>query len=182
MSTTPGDPIDPIERIERVEPPYGEAEREALRSWLDYHRATLLVKCAGLDAAGLAARPVASSLLSLHGLVRHATEVERNWFRRWWGENADVTPLYWSDEHPDGDFEFADGATWEADRSAFLVECEHSRAVEAEAESLDVLCRRPGRDEAIGRRWIMLHVIEEYARHNGHADLLRELVDGTVGE
>ena len=152
MSASPGDPVEPIER---TDPPYGDAERPALRSWLDYHRGTLLVKCAGLDAAGLATRPVPSSLLSLHGLVRHATEVERHWFRRCWNAEADAPPLYWNDAHPDGDFELADGSTWEADRATFLAEWEHSRAVEAHAESLDVMCHRPGRDEAISRRWIM---------------------------
>ena len=168
--------------IERVEPPYGETERLALRSWLDYHRATLLVKCEGLDAAGLAARPVPTSMLSLHGLLRHMTEVERNWFRRWWSEDDDVPGLYWNDEHPDGDFELADGSTWEADLALFLAECEHTRSLEAAVESLDVMCRRATRDYTVDRRWIMIHMIEEYARHNGHADLIRELVDGTVGE
>jgi uncharacterized damage-inducible protein DinB len=169
--------------IERVEPPYGEEDRAALRSWLEYHRATLLVKCEGLDAAGLAARPIPTSMMSLHGLVRHMTEVERNWFRRWWLQEQDVPPLYWDDdEHPDGDFELADGSTWDADLATFLGECDHSRAVEAGAESLDVMSHRPGRDVGVDRRWIMIHMIEEYARHNGHADLIRELVDGSVGD
>jgi uncharacterized damage-inducible protein DinB len=167
--------------VERVDPPYGEPDREALRSWLEWHRATLLVKCEGLDAAGLAARPVPTSMLSLHGLVRHMAEVERSWFQRWWSE-ADVAMIYCTDANEDGDFELADGSTWDADLAIYLEQCALSRRIEAAADSLDMMTRRPGRDFTIDRRWIMLHMIEEYARHNGHADLIRELVDGTVGD
>jgi uncharacterized damage-inducible protein DinB len=167
--------------VERVDPTYIAEERAALREWLDYQRATLLMKCAGLDAAGLAARPVASSMLSLHGLVRHMADVERNWFRRWLG-GQDAPPLFWNDDHPDGDFELADGTTWDDDLATWQSEVEHARTLEAAATSLDHVCRRAGRDYELDLRWIMIHMIEEYARHNGHADLIRELVDGTVGD
>jgi uncharacterized damage-inducible protein DinB len=167
--------------VERTDPEGHADERTALRQWLEYHRATLLLKCDGLDPAGLAARPVASSSMSLHGLVRHMAEVERAWFRRWM-EADPAPPLFYDDAHPDGDFDFADGTTWVADLAIWHAEVDHARSVEAAEASLDRLCVRPDRDSAVDVRWILLHMIEEYARHNGHADLIRELVDGTVGD
>ena len=167
--------------VDRRDPTFVADERTALREWLEYQRATLLVKCDGLDAAGLAARPVPSSVLSLHGLVRHMADVERNWFRRWM-EGVPADPLFYDEAHPDGDFEQADGATWEADLEVWRAEVEHAQGVEAGVASLDQVCRRPDREQAIDARWIMVHMIEEYARHNGHADLIREMVDGTVGD
>ena len=168
--------------VDRREPSYHADERTALREWLDYHRATLLLKCDGLGPEALAARPVPTSLLSLHGLVRHMAEVEQNWFRRWL-EGADAEPFFYDDDqHPDGDFELADGTTWAEDLATWQAEIDHARALEAAVPSLDHVCRRAGRDYTLDLRWLMLHMIEEYARHNGHADLLREMVDGTVGD
>ena len=166
--------------VERTDPPYLSPERIALREWLDYHRATLELKCDGLDRAGLIARPVPSSLLSLQGLVRHMAEVERNWFRRVL-DGEDAAPLYYDDDqHPDGDFELVDDADWESDLAIWRAECERARVLEAGAASLEVTGMRRG--EMVDLRWIMIHMVEEYARHNGHADLIRELVDGTVGD
>ena len=165
---------------ERTDPPFLSPERPALREWLDFHRATLELKCEGLDRAGLIAQPIASSLLSLHGLVRHMAEVERSWFRRVLA-GEDASPLYYDDdEHPDGDFELVADADWTADLATWRDECDRARAIETAAESLDATGVRRG--EPVSLRWIMLHMIEEYARHNGHADLIRELVDGTVGD
>jgi uncharacterized damage-inducible protein DinB len=174
------DPSDPTTPTPRTDPPFGSSERPALREWLDYHRATLELKCAGLDREGLIARPVASSLLSLHGLVRHMAEVERSWFRRVL-EGQDAPPLYYDDEHPDGDFEFIEDADWRADLATWHAECDAARAIEAAAPSLEVT-GTSRRGSTVDLRWIMIHMIEEYARHNGHADLLRELVDGSVGD
>jgi uncharacterized damage-inducible protein DinB len=174
------DPSDPSTPAPRVDPPFGSSERPALREWLEYHRATLELKCAGLDREGLIARPVPSSLLSLHGLVRHMAEVERSWFRRVL-EGQDAPPLYYDDEHPDGDFEFIEAADWTADLATWRAECDAARAIEAAAPSLEVT-GTSRRGSIVDLRWIMIHMIEEYARHNGHADLLRELVDGSVGE
>ena len=166
--------------VERIDPPLLSPERPALREWLDFHRATLERKCEGLDRAGLIAQPIASSLLSLHGLVRHMAEVERSWFRRVLA-GEDAPPLYYDDDqHPDGDFELLADADWTADLATWRGECDRARAIEAAAESLDATVVRRG--EPVSLRWIMLHMIEEYARHNGHADLIRELVDGTVGD
>ena len=167
--------------VGRVDPPYVDGERAALRAWLDYHRATLEWKCEGLGREGLIARPVPSSMLSLQGLVRHMAEVERNWFRRRLaGESA--PPLYFDDDqHPDGDFELAGEGDWATDAATWKAEIAHARELEAAAASLDVTgVLRSG--QPVDLRWIMIHMIEEYARHNGHADLIRELVDGTVGD
>ena len=146
-----------------------------LEAWLDHHRVTLLLKVEGLDEAGLRARPVPTSLLSLQGIVRHMAEVERSWFRRVLAPDPDL-PKIWPGE--DRDLFPLDGADWAADLAAWQAECAASRAAAA-GRSLDDLGQRHG--EPCSLRWIYLHMIEEYARHNGHADLIRELVDGTVG-
>ena len=165
--------------VERIDPPLVAQEREMLDAWLDYHRATLAVKCGGLTDDQLRARAVPPSSLSLLGLVRHMGEVERSWFRRVLsGEQA--PPRYYSDENPDGDFDdVADAGVAEA-FGYWRDECAHARERVAAAPSLDVTgTGRQG--EGYSLRLIMVHMIEEYARHNGHADLLRERIDGTVG-
>ena len=133
------------------------------------------------DREGLIARPVASSLLSLHGLVRHMAEVERSWFRRVL-EGQDAPPLYYDDDHPDGDFEPIEDADWTADLATWHAECDAARTIEAAAAVPGCHRNELRRGAIVDLRWIMIHMIEEYARHNGHADLLRELVDGSVGD
>ena len=165
--------------VERIDPPLVAQEREMLDAWLDYHRATLAVKCEGLTDDQLRAQAVPPSSLSLLGLVRHMGEVERSWFRRVLsGEQA--PPRYYSDENRDGDFDdVADAGVAEA-FGYWRDECAYARERVAAAPSLDVTgTGRQG--EGYSLRWIMVHMIEEYARHNGHADLLRERIDGTVG-
>lgn len=166
--------------VKRTEPFSPAGERPALQGWLDYHRATLRWKCAGLDGTQLTMRPVPSSTLSLLGLVRHMAEVERSWFRWRFGGQADVGSLYCSDEFPDGDFDLTDGAQAEADFAAFATECAAADAV-AQGRSLDETFMSRG-GSPLDLRWIYLHMIEEYARHNGHADLLREMIDGVTGD
>ncbi|MEU3462209.1 DinB family protein [Streptomyces sp. NPDC006733] len=167
--------------VPRNEPPMVSAERASLESWLAYHRATLLTKCAGLTAEQLALRPVTSSTLSLLGLVRHMAEVERWWFRILFDGQKDLDDLYCPDEDPDGDFDRAAAATAEADFAVFASECELADRAAA-GRSLDETFPHPRRGEPIDLRWVYVHMIEEYARHNGHADLLRELTDGVTGE
>ena len=166
--------------VERIDPPLVAQEREMLDAWLDYHRATLAVKCEGLTDDQLRARAVPPSSLSLLGLVRHMGEVERSWFRRvLGGEHA--PPRYYSDENPDGDFDDVAGAGVAEAFGYWRDECAHARERVAAAPSLDVTgTGRSG--DGYSLRWIMVHMIEEYARHNGHADLLRERIDGTVGD
>jgi hypothetical protein len=166
--------------VERIDPPLVAQEREMLDAWLDYHRATLAVKCEGLTDDQLRARAVPPSSLSLLGLVRHMGEVERSWFRRVLG-GEQAPPRYYSDENPDGDFDDVAGAGVAEAFGYWRDECAHARERVAAAPSLDVTgTGRHG--ERYSLRWIMVHMIEEYARHNGHADLLRERIDGAVGD
>jgi uncharacterized damage-inducible protein DinB len=169
-----------IMTVERIDPPLVAQEREMLDTWLDYHRATLAVKCEGLTDDQLRARAVPPSSLSLLGLVRHMGEVERSWFRRVLG-GEQAPPRYYSDENPDGDFDDVAGAGVAEAFGYWRDECAHARERVAAAPSLDVTgTGRTG--DRYSLRWIMVHMIEEYARHNGHADLLRERIDGTVGD
>jgi uncharacterized damage-inducible protein DinB len=163
----------------RIDPPYVAGERAMLESWLEYHRATLAWKCEGLDDAQLRQRAVPPSSLSLLGLVRHMADVERSWFRRVLGAE-DLPGIYWTDDEPDGDFDNVDAADVQEAFATWRSECEHARRNAAAADSLDVTGQRRG--EAVTLRWILVHMIEEYARHNGHADFLRERIDGAVGD
>ena len=165
--------------VERVGPPCTAGERETLRAFLDYHRATLALKCDGLSDEELRRRSMPPSTLSLLGLVRHMAEVERAWFRRVIG--GEDVPLVWSEE---GDYQAAYDPGGSTGAEAFAVwraEVEHSRRIERAAESLDVTAYAPRWGEEVSLRLVMLHMMHEYARHNGHADFLREGVDGTVG-
>ncbi|RII16971.1 DinB superfamily protein [Streptomyces sp. YIM 130001] len=164
---------------ERTGPPKCGSERETLRAFLDYHRATLALKCAGLDDEELRRQSMPPSTLSLLGLVRHMAEVERTWFRRVF-EDHDV-PLVWSDRI---DFQAAYDASRSTRGEAFAAweaEVEHARRIEREADSLDLTGYQPRWDERVSLRMVMVHVLLEYGRHNGHADFLREGIDGTVG-
>jgi uncharacterized damage-inducible protein DinB len=166
--------------VERIDPPLVAQEREMLDAWLDFHRATLAVKCEGLTDDQLRARAVPPSSLSLLGLVRHMGEVERSWFRRVLG-GEQAPPRYYSDENPDGDFDDVAGAGVAEAFGYWRDECAHARERVAAAPSLDVTGTGRSGDR-YSLRWIMVHMIEEYARHNGHADLLRERIDGAVGD
>ncbi|MFE9201504.1 DinB family protein [Micromonospora sp. NPDC007230] len=164
---------------ERIGPPLLAGERETLRAFLDFHRATLAMKCEGLTDEELRRRSSPPSTLSLLGLVRHMAEVERTWFRR--VINGEDIPLVWSET---GDFQEAYDAS-AADRSeafeAWQREVEHARRIEREAASLDVTAYNARWAEEVSLRLVMLHMMHEYARHNGHADFLREAIDGSVG-
>jgi uncharacterized damage-inducible protein DinB len=167
--------------VERIDPPLVAQEREMLQAWLDFHRDTLAVKCAGLTDSQLRERAMPPASLSLLGLVRHMAEGEHQWFTLvLGGEQEEQAPYpYYTDDSPDADSDDVDGAevaeafqTW---RSACAAACERVAA----APSLDVTGSQDGRQFPL--RWILVHMIEEYARHNGHADLLRQRIDGAVG-
>jgi uncharacterized damage-inducible protein DinB len=163
----------------RVGPPSFGSERDTLRGFLDYHRATLAMKCDGLTDEELRQRSMPPSTLSLLGLVRHMAEVERAWFRRVFEDND--APMVWSEEI---DFQAAYDASASTRAEAFAAweaEAETSRRIERDAESLDLAGHQPRSGEDVSLRMVMVHVLLEYGRHNGHADLLREGVDGTVG-
>ncbi len=168
-----------METTDRTGPPLTGGERETLRAFLDFHRATLATKCDGLSDEDLRRRSMPPSTLTLLGLVRHMADVERTWFRR--VINAENVPLVWSDE---GDYQAAYDATTATRSEAFTAwqtEVEHARRIELAAESLDVTGHQPRWNADVSLRLVMLHLIHEYARHNGHADLLREGIDGVVG-
>jgi hypothetical protein len=167
---------------ERREPAVDAGEREMLEGWLDYHRATLAWKCAGLDDKQLATAAAAPSELSLLGLVRHMSEVERSWFRNRTADEK-AAPLYYSDADPDGDFHLGENVTWAETYAVWQAEIAHAREVAAPRgldDPSDVAVDRSGRPFSL--RWIYTHMIEEYARHNGHADILREQIDGSTGD
>jgi hypothetical protein len=154
-------------------------DRTMLPTWLDYQRATLLWKCELLEGDALVRRSVPPSPISLLGIVRHMTLVEWSWFERVFA--ATGTPRRISTEHDeDADWNDLDPVRAMEDIELFQRQCDISRGIVAAAQSMDQLAA-DARDD-VSLRWIMVHMIEEYARHNGHADLLRELIDGAVGE
>src|SRR5262249_14830327 len=156
-------------------------EGELLTGFLRWQRETLELKCSGLDAAGMARRSVEFSSLSLLGLVRHMAEVERGWFRERVA-GPDTAGHLFSDDDPDGDFDGAKpdpalvAEAWEVWRA----EVAFAERFVAQAPSLDITEDAAGipenepRTSAVSLRWVLIHMIEEYARHMGHADLLRQ--------
>jgi hypothetical protein len=166
--------------IGRVEPVRRGGELELLGQYLDYHRATLQLKCAGLDEQQLKQRAVPTTGLTLLGLVRHLTDVERSWFVRTLAGRP-APPYYSGPEDPDGDFDTLDSVPVEEVWRRYQEAVAEARAVLASFGAADEPARREAPDQP-NLRWVLLHLVEEYARHNGHADLLRQAVDGEVGE
>lgn len=164
----------------RPEPPLTGDERAMVAIWLDYQRATLEWKCEGLDGRDLVRRGVPPSVLSLLGLVRHMTIVEWFWFERIFRAGNETKPISTVDD-PDADFNDVSPDRARSDLELFRRQCEVSRDIVSAAGGFDDIAASTARGE-ISLRCIMIHMIEEYARHNGHADFLRELIDGTVGE
>jgi uncharacterized damage-inducible protein DinB len=167
------DPNDDPRNSEGVSP---DGELATLQDYLAHYRTTLRMKCEGLDAQQLACRSVPPSTMSLLGLVRHLVEVERDW-RNWISEGDPVPKLYGGG---DADFDGAVAAQAEVEAAYTALAREQARTDEAIAEHPD-LGERLGSD-GIAVRELMVHRIEEYARHCGHADLLRECIDGRVGQ
>jgi uncharacterized damage-inducible protein DinB len=178
--TVKGNAMWSAPQIDRIQPPPRGDERTQLEAWLDYHRQTLLFKCAGLSVEQLRMRAVEPSSMSLLGLVRHMSEVERSWFRRRLA-GLEIGQVYCDDDHPDADFDDVDTADAPADFATFAREVDLACEVAA-GRSLDDRFVHPRLGVEMDLRWIYLHMIEEYARHNGHADLLRERIDGVTGD
>jgi uncharacterized damage-inducible protein DinB len=157
---------------------FAAPEPEMLTGLLDWHRSTLLFKCAGLTGEQLARAPLADSNLSLLGLVRHLAKVERVWFRRRFaGEPIDN--LYSTPEWKDADFEDLDPGRAEDDYARLRDEQERARQITTGARMDASFADADG--DQVSLRFILVHMIGEYARHNGHADLIRQAVDGTTG-
>ncbi len=173
---------------ERGELPHQADEAATLLGFLDFHRRTLLLKVDGLDAGALR-RTLPPSTMTLGGLLKHLAMVEDNWFHVAWRDEPYHEPWASVDWEADQDWEWHSAghdspqelrALWDA-----AVERSHATVVEALASGgLDQLSARRHHltGEPVSLRWILVHMIEEYARHNGHADLLRESVDGATGE
>ncbi|MCB5909182.1 DinB family protein [Streptomyces pinistramenti] len=164
--------------IERRPMPQAAGERDMLQGWLDFHRDALLANCAGLTAAQLARRSAEPSTLTLLGLVRHLTDVERAWFRQRFARER-IRSHYITEENLDADFDDIDPADAEAVFAAFRDEIAACDAAVADRGLDEAFSTTRGHD--LNLRWIYTHLIEEYARHNGHADLLRERIDGAAG-
>ena len=164
---------------DRFEPPYEGDERATVEGFLDFHRDTLLWKCAGLTPEQLRLRPLPTTNLSLHGLVRHLADVERGWFRESVAGEK-VEPIFFTEQNPDLDIDPPADADPLADIEVFKAEVERVRAVMKDRPLDSTFVSRRGR--TISVRWVYVHMIEEYARHNGHADLLRQAIDGVTGE
>jgi hypothetical protein len=157
-------------------PPLNADERSTLEAWLDFHRTTLAIKCAGMDDAQAATASTPPSTFTLTGLVQHMAEVERNWFRRVFAREQ-APPIYdpgADPDGPDGGFDVADGSTLKEALATWSSEIAAARERCAKRPLTDT-----GRfmDQDVSLRWIYVHMIEEYARHNGHADLVRERID-----
>ena len=171
----------------RPEPPLDADEAATLLGFLDYQRATLVWKCSGLGPAGLKATVGASSM-SLGGLLKHLAYVEDHWFSRWLHGRDRQPPWDTVDWKADPDWDWHSAAQDSPEQllSLWQTAVDRSRSLVADALAeggLDRLSRRTWPNgEAPSLRWIVVHMIEEYARHNGHADLLRESVDGLTGE
>ena len=159
-------------------PTFGD-ERLQLDAWLDFYRATLLIKCDGLNVAQLKTRPVATSMLSLLGIVRHMTFVEQVWFETTFA-GTDTVDYYKTEGDRDADFKDLDSDAAETVFDLYQEVISVSKGLVAD-HSLDEHSTKPRRGRDSDLRWIYLHLIEEYARHCGHADLIRELIDETTG-
>ncbi|MEX2393540.1 MAG: DinB family protein [Actinomycetota bacterium] len=165
----------------RTEPPLASDEKAMLVGFLRWYRETLELKCSDLDAEQLARRSVEPSTMSLLGLVRHMAEVERAWFRRTLARQ-DAPPIYRSDVLVDGEFEgaVADDACVADAWARWREEVAFAEGFVNDAPNLDITGSTSRRDVSL--RWVLVHMIEEYARHIGHADLLRERIDGRLGQ
>jgi len=163
----------------RVDPPKTADEKTALLAYLDYHRATLVTKVDGVTDDQAKWSPVPSGT-SMFGLVAHLTMVERWWFTAVMADAENVV-FPWTDEDPDADWRGPDGATVADVVKAYEDECARSREVTSTVDLDAPMSTRRARHPRNARD-IVIHMIEETARHNGHADILREMVDGAVGE
>ncbi|MEU3374038.1 DinB family protein [Streptomyces sp. NPDC006660] len=169
-----------VPSAQRAEPALDASERAMLDGWLDYHRQTLVEKCSGLTDDELKRTSVPTSELTLLGLLRHMAEVERWWFVTVFAGGTDEG-VYGTDEDPDGDFHFGPDDTFAEALATWRAEVADARA-RAAGRGLDELSTGTARDgQHFNLRWVYTHMIEEYARHNGHADLLREAIDGATG-
>lgn len=167
---------------ERTFPPLRGAERDMLNGFLQYQRDTLEWKCSALSAEQLKEAASSPSPLTLLGLLRHMTRVEYHWFENVLLDRRDHAGIYRFEENPDGDWTALNSHSPEEVFRSWKEACELSRRAVASVPDLDSTAARPWDQQPVMLRWIMVHMIEEYARHIGHADFLRERIDGQTGE
>lgn len=166
---------------ERVDPPMAADERTMLLAWLDWHRATVHRKCAGLAAELSSAAPLPSSPMStIGGIVSHLRWVEAFWFEVVMLNQPDLAP--YSVEDPDAEFRVGAQRPLEELLAEYGAQCERSREITSHLELGNSSRRVLNERERVTLRWVLMHMVEETARHNGHLDVLRELADGTTGE
>jgi hypothetical protein len=164
----------------REDPDLNADELTGLGQYLDFHRATLAMKCARLSETDLKRRAVPTSNLTLLGLVRHLTEVEYGWFCEWLDGQPERS-VYFTADDPNGDFDNLDAQPVADVWAAYSAQVAESRRIIGTFTDGGEPARGgTGRPRNV--RWILSHMLEEYARHNGHADLLREAIDGETGE
>jgi Protein of unknown function (DUF664) len=168
-----------VPEIGRTDEPTTGDEKATLLGLLDWQRATLVWKCRGLTADELAVRSVPPSTLSLLGLIRHLADAERAWFRRYF-RGEQIPEVYARTDAPNAAFDDVEAAVAEADIGRLMAEWDSSRLAVAGASLEDRFVHEQYGEMSL--RWIYNHMIAEYARHIGHADLLRQLIDGGTGE
>ncbi|MGK9146155.1 DinB family protein [Plantibacter flavus] len=162
---------------DRPQPPERGGERETIEGFLDFQRASIVWKARGLSDE-LAAKPLLASITTVSGIIRHLADVERSWFRTDMDGEVDV-PARWTEEDPDGEWRVSAADSLDGIIADYEAACQESRDVAARYD-LDDVCR--GNGQRFTLRWIELHMTEETARHLGHIDILRELLDGRTGE
>jgi uncharacterized damage-inducible protein DinB len=171
--------IEPRPPLTYADVPREADERTTLTGFLEWQRATLAKKCEGLTDDQLRLRAVPPSTLSLLGLVRHMAEVERVWFRVRLNKES-IDALYSKESDEDADFNDVDTADVAEAFRSWREECQHARDI-ASRFDLDDTGRNLETGRVMSLRWTLVHMIDEYSRHNGHADLLRQCIDGAVG-
>jgi uncharacterized damage-inducible protein DinB len=160
----------------RTEPPPNASEKETLEAFLDYHRQTVVLKCANLSDDELR-RPMVVSGTSMLGIVKHLGFNERWWFQEVFA--AQDVEFPWSEDDPDAEFRIEEHESAASVFDFYMQECDKSRTIVAGA-SLDAIAGNSKSERSL--RWILCHMFEETSRHNGHLDILREMIDGTTGQ
>jgi hypothetical protein len=162
----------------RLDEPFAGPELTMLAGFLDHYRASMLMRCSGLSADQLALRSAPPSTLSLLGIVRHLTDVERTYFRRRWGRE-DIASYYSTPARPDSAFDDVDPSHAQRDLDRLVAE-QHAARRRVAGLPLDTIYVSPRWGE-MSLRWAMIHMVAEYAAHTGQADLIRERIDGKTG-
>lgn len=168
---------NPKDRTRQV---YDATERETLEAFLDYLRDAMVRKARGVSEED-ARRRFVPSVTTLGGLIKHLRWVEQGWFAEQVGQLPDLPTPPWTDDDPDADFRLEPDEKLDDVIDEYLRQCERSREIAAKYD-LDQTFRRPNGKHAISLRWVYVHMIEETGRHAGHADILREMIDGAAGD